>query len=304
MVKPLGVADYQETLAAVRRIGTVRGAADFLGIQESGVRWRLGMAARQGISWSGGQEWTYPQCLAWNLRDGLAVVCSDLHRWPGPPPPMLEALHSICHALVPDVIVLNGDMLDGARVSRHSRIRHSMPPKIKEEIGQLKLDLGALPLGPKRFWCLGNHDKRVDDYVAINATELEDCSLALPQEFPDWEFAYAVVLGEGCEVRHRWNRGVHAAYNNALRSGGSMVTGDTHRLAWTPIEGRFGRRFGVECGMLADPGDRAFEYTEGVPTRWTPGFAVLSFDDQGNLLTPELVEWLNGRAWFRGKRVG
>ena len=45
------------------------------------------------------------------------------------------------------------------------------------------------------------------------------------------------------------------------------------------------------------------EYGEGMPNRHSPGFAVLTFDEDERLLPPELCEHSQGRMYFRGKIV-
>ena len=51
------------------------------------------------------------------------------------------------------------------------------------------------------------------------------------------------------------------------------------------------------------PYEPQFEYTWGRPTRWQPGFVVLTFDEDGVLLPPETCEWTNNRAIFRGRAI-
>ena len=55
--------------------------------------------------------------------------------------------------------------------------------------------------------------------------------------------------------------------------------------------------------MLADPTGNQFAYIEDNPVPWCQGFAVLCFRD-GLLLPPELVEVIEGTAYFRGQAVG
>lgn len=102
--------------------------------------------------------------------------------------------------------------------------------------------------------------------------------------------------------RHPADHRIHATYNNALKGGLTIVTGHLHRLAVTPWADYNGRRYGVDTGTLADPLGPQFEYLENNPTPWCSGFAVLTFRD-GQLLPPELVEVIDGTAYFRGQKV-
>jgi hypothetical protein len=103
-------------------------------------------------------------------------------------------------------------------------------------------------------------------------------------------------------VKHRHHNGIHATYNNTLKGGRTIVTGHLHRLAVTPWADYNGRRWGVDTGTLSDPLSPQFDYGENNPTPHTSGFAVLTFKD-GRLLPPELVEVLDGVAYFRGSAV-
>ena len=68
------------------------------------------------------------------LRDGVAIVFSDAHYWPGEPSTAHKALLELCRRLKPKMVVANGDVFDGARVSRHPRIGWEKSPTVKEEV--------------------------------------------------------------------------------------------------------------------------------------------------------------------------
>ncbi len=148
---------------------------------------------------------------------------------------------------------------------------------------------------------MGNHDQRVDHYLANNAPELDDYAGRISDRFPTWEFCWAVNIN-GVEIRHRFRSGIHAGWNNALHSGVTTITGHTHQLQVTAVRNRNGTHWGIEDGMLGDPSHKCFEYGEGTPSRAQPGFLVLSFID-GVLMPPEMCELINGEPVFRGKHV-
>lgn len=246
-------------------------------------------------------EWTIPQMISHDIGDGIVMVGNDLHIWPGEMPLMWKAFCSVAHKLKPKAIVLNGDMLDGARVSRHGALLGARAPKIDEEIDALHACLAMLPKSSLRIWTIGNHDQRVNNYLAANAPEMDSYVGRLEDRFAQWEFAYAAMLGD-VEVRHRFRGGIHTGWNNALHAGISIITGHTHQLQVTAVRNRNGSHWGVETGMLGDPRSRAFEYHEGQPSRAHEGFVVLSYDD-GALMPPEFCEMVRGRPVFRGKPV-
>ena len=246
-------------------------------------------------------EWTIPQMIAHDIGEGVVIVGNDLHIWPGEVPLMWKAFCAVAHKLRPKAIVLNGDMIDGARVSRHGALLGARAPKIDEEIDALHACLAMLPKSALRIWTIGNHDQRVNNYLAANAPEMDSYVGRLEDRFPQWEFAYAAMLND-VEVRHRFRGGIHSGWNNALHAGISIITGHTHQLQVTAVRNRNGSHWGVETGMLGDPRSRAFEYHEGQPSRAHEGFVVLSYDDS-SLMPPEFCEMVRGRPVFRGKPI-
>ena len=55
--------------------------------------------------------------------------------------------------------------------------------------------------------------------------------------------------------------------------------------------------------MLANPKSQAFDYIEDNPVPWCSGFAILTYDNTGRLLPPELAEVIDGVAYFRGSAI-
>lgn len=246
--------------------------------------------------------WTVPQMVTHEIAGGSVIVGGDLHAWPGNVPLMWRAFCAVAKKIKPRAIVLNGDIIDGARVSRHGAVLGAAAPKVDQEIDAVQDMLAMLPKCPIRIWTMGNHDVRVNNYLAANAPELDTYAGRLEDRFPQWDFCYATTIN-AVEIRHRFRGGIHAAWNNALHAGASIVTGHTHQLQITAVRNRNGSHWGVEAGMLGDPRSRAFEYHEGAPSRAHEGFVVLTFDDEGQLLPPEFCEMVRGRPVFRGAAV-
>lgn len=252
-------------------------------------------------STAGHAKWHYPAQVNLPMDDGSILICSDAHFWPGEPTPMWRAFVAVAKAIKPTCIVLNGDMIDGARVCRHAR-SPGYTPTLAEEVAATRANLDMLPASEWRFWTVGNHDSRVDAYLANHAAELSDYAGSLRDRFQDWPMAWAVVVNDDVEIRHRFRSGIHSRWNNALHGGVTMVTGHTHQLGVTPVPDRRGVRYGIECGMMADPLGPQFQYGEGMPSRWHPGFVVLTFAE-GQLQPPELCQWTPRGAVFRGEVV-
>lgn len=242
---------------------------------------------------------------------GIVLVFSDAHFWPG------EALSTAFLALIelikefkPKAIVCNGDVLDGASISRHPPVSWLEIPNVAEEIAtcQERLDeiRWAAPKGCKLYANFGNHDSRfamrlaaqAPEYVRVHGTDLK-------HHFPEWSWAWSTMINGHTMVKHRYHSGIHAAHNNVLKSGISIVTGHCHRLQVTAWGDYNGRRYGVDTGTLSEFGHEQEKWTYGEdnPLNWGQGFAVLTFDERGRLLPPELVEVRDGTAYFRGQAV-
>ena len=247
-------------------------------------------------------KWTYIRLVSIVEPSTRWIVGSDLHVWSGDPTIIFKAFCKVARDLKVDGIVMNGDIIDGARVSRHPQIKGSAAPKIHQEIETAKEWFKLLPIAKHQLWSVGNHDIRIDSYIVNNANELEGMVPTLQDHFKDWKFSYAFDVN-GTEIRHRFRGGIHAGWNNALHSGVSMVTGHTHQLQVTAMRDRKGTRWGIETGTLADPFGPQFEYSEGTPSRSQMGFVVLTFDEQGTMLPPEICEMIGGRPVFRGAYV-
>jgi len=247
-------------------------------------------------------QWMYPRMVAKEIPNSVWAIGSDIHIWDGDPPLIYKAFVKVCKMLKVHGIILNGDVIDGARISRHLPTRGARAPKIEKEIETAKAWLKLLPKTRERLWTMGNHDIRIDNYIASNANELDGYIMSLQEHFPDWEIAWAFDIN-GTEIRHRFRSGIHSGYNSSVNAGISTVTGHTHQLQVTAVRDRRGTRWGVETGTMADPNGPQFQYTEGAPSRAQQGFVVLTFDEDGVMMPPELCELVGGRPVFRGQYV-
>jgi metallophosphoesterase superfamily enzyme len=237
---------------------------------------------------------------------GTVIVFSDAHYWPNIVSTAHKALLKMIRELQPTAIVANGDVFDGASISRHPPIGWENRPSVVGEIEACQERLNEIEREAKNaklIWTLGNHDGRFEtrlatvapEYAKIHGTHLKDF-------FPKWRPCWSVWFGDNTVVKHRFKGGVHATHNNAVNSGKNIVTGHLHALKVTPFADYNGTRFGVDTGTLADPYGPQFEgYMEDNARSWRSGFAVLTFHKQ-ELLWPELVHVRAQDEYeFRGK---
>jgi hypothetical protein len=258
-------------------------------------------------------SFAYPQRVHVNIENGFAVIASDRHKWPGDGiSPAEAALHVLLERREPDLFILNGDLFDGATTSRHAPLGWERKPDATQELAACREFMDSLEYrlpSAKKFWTIGNHDRRFDYTLAHAAYQFRDLpGLRLFEHFPGWDYGWSLHINSGVPgghtvVKHKHRQGVMAARNNALTAGVNIVTGHTHALTVTPVEDYLGRRYGVECGFLSYKQHPAFEYAEDGPSYARPGFAVLTWRD-GVLQPPELVEVDDANvAWFRGEPI-
>jgi hypothetical protein len=268
--------------------------------------------ARKRIEQLNDQRFTHAEYEAQvDLADGVVVVFSDAHYWPDIVTVAHRALVEVIKRLRPKMVIANGDVLDGATISRHPRIGWESRPTVQQEIEAMCLRMREVELaasGAQLVRTFGNHDLRFESYIAANAPALEGVhGTSLFDFLPAWRGCYALHLNTNLPgwtvVKHTHVAGgVHSAYNSTLRAGVSYVHGHLHKLQVVGYGDYRGRRYGIDTGTLAEPKGEQFRYTQGGPLNWCSGFAVLTYRD-GELLPPELCEVVNGKAWFRGERI-
>ena len=67
------------------------------------------------------------------------------------------------------MIVLNGDLLDGASISRHAPLGWEERPTVQDELNAVHQRLEEIEKASpssKRYWVMGNHDSRFDMKLA------------------------------------------------------------------------------------------------------------------------------------------
>ncbi len=246
-----------------------------------------------------------------NIQTGTVLIGSDAHYWPNEVSTSHKAFCMMAKMLKPSLIIMNGDVIDGARISRFPPIGWEGKPSVLDEIetAQERLyDIEAAAPKARRIWTLGNHDARLESRLAKAVPEFEGMpGVHLKDHFPEWEPCWSVHINRAFRhgatvVKHRFKGGIHATHNNTLWSGCTMVTGHLHSLKVTPFTDYNGTRWGVDTGTMAKPQSPQFvDYTEDNPLNWREGFVVLTFNDY-NLLWPETCRVVyDGVVDFRGQ---
>lgn len=251
----------------------------------------------------------YPDTLPLHVRDGVVVIGGDAHFWPGESlTPAYEAFLAVVQAEKPMAVILNGDVLDGARISRHDPIGWQKQPTLHEELAEVQARMReierAAPRDCELHRTIGNHDMRFDGRLARDNPDFADIAgTRLRDHLPEWSESWRVDINRSeLAVMHSWHGGIHATWNNILKGGQSIATNHLHVCKVEVHTTLHKRLYGIDTGMLSNPGGPQFRYRQGRPARWASGFAVCTFAD-GRLMPPELCEVLDGRAWFRGRAI-
>lgn len=263
----------------------------------------------------------YSEAFAYNpradetVKGASVIVFGDAHYWPGSTPLAHEAMLRVIKEVKPALIIANGDIFDGAKVSRHEPLGWQKLPSVVEELDAVKTRLGeierAAPKARKRY-TVGNHCSRFDRRLAENVDQFDGVKgFRLQDHIAAWPMSYSVMLNEEAGhpvmVKHVFRGGIHAVYNNTLHAGISIVTGHLHAQLCRPFTDYRGTRYGVDHGCLADVDHASFSYTMDGPVNWRSGFACLTFDEKGRLLPPELAEVQcypdHRRVVFRGRVI-
>jgi hypothetical protein len=246
-----------------------------------------------------------PGRLQFDIEDGIVLIGSDPHYWPGETSTSHKAFVKFCKDFTPAAVIMNGDVLDGSTISRHPPIGWESRPKLADEIEACKDRLGEITVAAgkaRRFWPLGNHDARFETRLATVAPEYAKVNgVHLHDSFPDWEPCWSVFINDEVVVKHRLKGGIHAPWNNTMNAGRSIVTGHLHSQKVYPLTDYNGTRWGVDAGTMAETfGPQFQDYMEDSPRNWREGFCMLTFAD-GMLLQPELIRVIDkGRVDFRG----
>ena len=119
---------------------------------------------------------TNPGRLNKEVKNGVVLVGSDAHYFPDTITRAHLAFVKLCRELKPSVVVMNGDVFDGATISRWPRIGWDNKPTVKQELDtctQRLLEITDAAKGAAYIWPLGNHDARFETFLAAHASEYE-----------------------------------------------------------------------------------------------------------------------------------
>lgn len=249
----------------------------------------------------------YPARLPIEIDNGVMIIGSDGHIWPGEMTTAQRAFLLLSKELKVKLMVLNGDVIDGARISRHSPIGWNRKPTFKEELEAVDSVIDQFRLAApraRRIWTIGNHDARLENRLSEKAPEFEGVQgFCLKDHFPHWEHCISAWINNSAVLKHRFKGGIHAAHNNTLYAGRTIFTGHLHSLKVTPFDDYNGTRFGVDTGTIGDVYGPHTDYVEDNPLNHRSGFIIATFKN-GRLLWPEVCRVVDSQhVDFRGELI-
>jgi hypothetical protein len=298
----------RDAVDAYSKYGTQASAAAALGITRPTLQHRLREADRRSLAKIPSiLDTEYPGRLTLDIENGLVLIASDAHYWPGVVSAAHRAFVRAIKEFKPTAVIMNGDAFDGASISRHAPGQWEERPSVFQELeacrarlGEIEDAAGDAPL----LWPLGNHDARLESRLATVAPEFAGVhGVHLKDHFPRWAPCWSVEINGHTMVKHRWKSGAHGVHNNTVNAGVSIITGHDHGLRVSPFTDYRGTRYGVSTGTLAPVWGPQFTYTEDNPRSWRGGFIFASFCD-GDLMWPEpcwVVDEQRGKVGFRNK---
>lgn len=196
--------------------------------------------------------------LELKLNKGNIIVASDIHI-PFQDQLAVKAFLTYCAKKQPEVIVLNGDVLDMFMLSRFTKGEGRNPLEEITECRQLLETLRALCSNALIYYVIGNHETRLERYVLNKAPELaslvEDVfSILKVQDFKIRGCA-SLTVNDNLVFKHGTllgNKSGLSAIKEMEASYMSGVSGHTHRLC-KYIARKSGKKFfWIESGCLCD----------------------------------------------------
>lgn len=232
--------------------------------------------------------------LELELKNGTIVVGSDFHI-PFQDIQAVDAFCEYCKTSNPEVIVLNGDVLDMFLLSRFTKGEGRNPLEEITECRELLSRLRRENPRAKIYYVIGNHETRLERYVMSKAPELasliEDVFSIIKVEEFNVEGCASLTLNDNFVFKHGTllgNKSGLSAIKEMEASYMSGASGHTHRLCHY-IARKAGRKFTwMETGCLC-----SLEPEYMVNPNWQTGFGIIKVS-KGKVKQAKIIEIENG----------
>lgn len=146
------------------------------------------------------------------IENGVVLVFSDAHFWPGIHTTAYKGVLWAIKEFQPKAIIANGDIFDGASISRYPRLGFDSTPTVIQELKACEIAMGEIEDTAKKVrhnvnlvFTLGNHDARFENRLAANAPQYEFVKgFSLRDHFPAWHPCWSCWPTTEVVVKHRW----------------------------------------------------------------------------------------------------
>ena len=215
-------------------------------------------------------------------------------------------------ALKPDTVCIIGDFLDGYPISFHAK-HPSKRRSLAAEIDSANRGLDeVMGIGAKRvIYCEGNHEHRLDRYIAEKCPELygvvSDLSGLLKiHQRKGWEWhPYRTFVRVGkLVIAHDFGKaGANAMRDSLAAVGDNICFGHTHRLGTYyggTIDGT--THVALNVGWLGNINAIDYRHRFEAAKNSQHGFGWVEFDERGTAFC-QAIPIVNGRAIVNGKAV-
>lgn len=233
--------------------------------------------------------------LELELENGIVAVASDFHV-PYHDKKAVSSFINYCREVQPDMIIINGDLVDMYMLSKFAKGEGRNPMSEIEEAREI---LATLRQDTKAdiYYIIGNHEQRLEKTILAKAPELasliEDVFSIFKLDDIGVKGAGTVTINDNFVFKHGTLLGSKSGLSaikemeNAYLSG---ATGHTHRLA-KYIARKAGRKFiWLETGCLC-----SMEPEYILTPNWQQGFAMVQFEN-GKVKRAEVLEIENGEV--------
>lgn len=230
-----------------------------------------------------------------DLKNGIVAVASDFHV-PYHDEKAVATFVNYCREVQPNMIVINGDLVDMYMLSRFAKGEGRNPMSEIEEAREILATLRQYTKADI-YYVIGNHEQRLEKTILTKAPELasliEDVFSIFKLDEIGVKGVGTITVNDNFVFKHGTLLGNKSGLSaikemeNAYLSG---ATGHTHRLA-KYIARKAGRKFvWLETGCLC-----SMEPEYMLNPNWQQGFAMIQFEN-GKVKRAEVLEIENGEV--------
>lgn len=220
----------------------------------------------------------------------------------------------VSRALRPDGVCILGDFLDCYAVSFHEK-SPSRAGRLVDEIDAANRCLDELeaasPSARQRVFIEGNHENRLNRYIASNAKALHGMpgltireALRLDERGWAWvPYHEHCTIGDTAVTHDGGRAGVYAVRQTMMAMGQSLIIGHVHRVASqheSTLDGR--AMVGHSFGWLGSHAEVDYRHRALARREWPHAVGVGTIDASG-VLHSHAVPFVGGRAVVFGQEV-